>query len=69
MTGPSAATVHVVSGIGIVTTIGVPETNSLPSPPLTVIVVEAMTLSSRTCVAGVAFVAAIAIQTFDGTSL
>ena len=68
VTGPLAATVQVVSGIGIVTTIGVPETKFL-SGPSTAMVVDAVTLSSRTCVAGTALVAASATQTRDGIAL
>ena len=58
------AAVHVVFGIGIVTTIGVPETKAPAA--LTLIVVEAVTLSSRTCVAGLALAAAMASHTRDG---
>ena len=64
---PSPSSVQVVLGIGIVTTIGVPETKAPPA--LTPDRVDAVTLSARTCVEGVAFVAATAIQTFEGMAL
>ena len=67
LTGPLPVAVHSVLGIGIRTTIGVPDRN-LPVAA-TLIVVDAVTASSRTCVSGVAWAAAIDTQTREGIAL